>query len=101
MSRGRQRRLVWLLAAAFTALLVLGATVGLVADLLWFQELGQAAVFWKLQGARALVRVSVAALYAAVLFVNLRLAAGSFGWRFRPLTSARPNPLTRWSEPAQ
>ena len=79
MARGRQRRLIWLLAAAIAALLLLGATAGLLSDLLWFRELGQADVFWRLLRAQVLVRLSVVALYAAVLFVNLRVAAGSFG----------------------
>ncbi len=79
MARGRQRRLIWLLAAGVAALLLLGATAGLLSDLLWFRELGQADVFWRLLRARVLARLSLVVLYAAVLFVNLRLAAGSFG----------------------
>jgi hypothetical protein len=79
MARGRQRRLIWIVAAGFGALLLIGALADLLSDLLWFRELGQAEVFWGLLRARLLVRLSLVALYAAVLFVNLRLAAGSFG----------------------
>ncbi|HEY7461985.1 MAG TPA: UPF0182 family protein [Gemmatimonadota bacterium] len=79
MPRGRQRRLIWLFAAGFAALLLAGALAGLLSDLLWFRELGQEDVFWSFLRARLLVRLGLAGLYAAFLFVNLRIAAASFG----------------------
>ncbi|MFN2433013.1 MAG: UPF0182 family protein [Gemmatimonadota bacterium] len=80
MAAGRRpRRLVRLLVAGVLALLLLGPASALLADLLWFREQGQAGTFWGLLGTRLALRLGLAALYAAVFFVNLRVAARSFG----------------------
>ncbi|MBA2565759.1 MAG: UPF0182 family protein [Gemmatimonadetes bacterium] len=79
MARGGPGRLIWFLAAGFAALVLLGGGAGLLADLLWFQEQGQGATFWRFWQARVLLRLVLAAIYALVFFVNLRVAARSFG----------------------
>ncbi len=59
--------------------LVLGSIVNLVVDLLWFESLGYYTVFRTSLLARVLVRAVAGLFMLAFFFVNLRLAAGSFG----------------------
>jgi uncharacterized membrane protein (UPF0182 family) len=75
----RSRRLVWLAAAFLAAVVLLGFVASLISDWLWFGELGQRGVFWRMLQARLAVRLLLGGIYAAVLFLNLRIAAGSFG----------------------
>ena len=59
--------------------LVLGSLVGLAVDGLWFENLGYREVFRTGLVARLIVRVAAGLFMLAFFFVNLRLAAGSFG----------------------
>jgi hypothetical protein len=59
--------------------LVLGSAVGLAVDGLWFAELGYREVFRTGLVARIIVRAVAGLFMLAFFFVNLRLAAGSFG----------------------
>lgn len=72
----------WALIAGGGALvlfLLLGSAVGLVVDALWFDELGYREVFRTALLARLAVRAVAGLFMLAFFFVNLRLAAGSFG----------------------
>lgn len=60
-------------------LLVVGSAVGTVVDALWFEALGFDGVFWTGFKARLLVRAIAGAVILVFFFINLRLAAGSFG----------------------
>ncbi|HET9581313.1 MAG TPA: UPF0182 family protein [Gemmatimonadota bacterium] len=59
--------------------LLLGSAVGLAVDALWFDELGYGEVFSTALTARLAVRAVAGLFMLAFFFVNLRLAAGSFG----------------------
>jgi uncharacterized protein len=74
------RRLVTILGgAALLLLVVLGSTVNTIVDILWFGELGYEDVFWTGFWARTWVRLGAGAIIFLFFFVNLRLAASSFG----------------------
>jgi uncharacterized membrane protein (UPF0182 family) len=66
-------------AAGVAALLAMGAAVNVTVDALWFRELGYSDVFWKALWVRLAVRGAVALLIFAFFYVNLRVAATSFG----------------------
>ena len=74
-----RRGAVILGAVLLTVLLFLGSVVNTVVDVLWFDALGFAEVFWTGFRARLLVRAVAGVLILLFFFVNLRLAAGSFG----------------------
>ncbi|MBA3584017.1 MAG: UPF0182 family protein [Gemmatimonadetes bacterium] len=65
-----------ILLALFMAV---GSAVGIAVDALWFEALGFGAVFWTGLKARFLIRAAAALVILVFFFVNLRLAAGSFG----------------------
>ncbi len=65
--------------AALAGLVLLGVAVNVAVDVLWFGELGYRAVFWKAFWARLAVRGAAGAVIFAFFFVNLRVAARSFG----------------------
>lgn len=72
----------WALVAGgilLVAFLVLGSIVNLVVDLLWFESLGYYTVFRTALLARLLVRAVAGLFMLGFFFVNLRLAASSFG----------------------
>ena len=72
----------WMIVAGGALLvlfLVLGSAVGLAVDALWFDELGYREVFRTGLVARLIVRAVAGLFMLAFFFVNLRLAAGSFG----------------------
>jgi uncharacterized membrane protein (UPF0182 family) len=74
------RRLATILGgAALLLLIVLGSTVNTIVDILWFGELGYEDVFWTGFWARLWVRLGAGAIIFLFFFVNLRLAASSFG----------------------
>jgi uncharacterized membrane protein (UPF0182 family) len=74
------RRLATILGgAALLLLIVLGSTVNTIVDVLWFGELGYEDVFWTGFWARLWVRLGAGAIIFLFFFVNLRLAASSFG----------------------
>jgi len=74
------RRLGILIGGAILLLLVvLGSAVNTIVDVLWFSELGYGDVFWTAFSARLWVRLVAGALIFLFFFVNLRLAASSFG----------------------
>ncbi len=75
----RRRTLVIAAAAVIFALMFLGAAVNVAVDALWFGELGYSDVYWKGFWARLLVRAAAAAVIFVFFFVNLRIAAKSFG----------------------
>lgn len=59
--------------------MVLASAVDLGVDVLWFGEVGYEDVFWTTLKAKALVRLGAGLLIFAFFFVNLRIAADSFG----------------------
>lgn len=76
----RQRHAILIAGAVvFAAFIALGSAVGIIVDALWFEELGYRDVFWKAYAARLIVRGAVALVIFVFFFVNLRLAASSFG----------------------
>jgi uncharacterized membrane protein (UPF0182 family) len=76
----RQRRTIIIAGAiVIVALLALGVAVNVAVDALWFREVGYEAVFWKMLWAKLAVRGVVALIIFAYFFVNLRVAATSFG----------------------
>ena len=66
-------------AAILFLLVVLGSAVHTIVDVLWFGELGYEDVYWTGFRARLWVRLAAGALIFVFFFVNLRLAASSFG----------------------
>ncbi|MFN2419901.1 MAG: UPF0182 family protein, partial [Gemmatimonadota bacterium] len=76
----RQRRTIIIAGAiVIVVLLALGVAVNVAVDALWFREVGYEAVFWKMLWAKLAVRGVVALIIFAYFFVNLRVAATSFG----------------------
>ncbi|HUF89051.1 MAG TPA: UPF0182 family protein, partial [Gemmatimonadota bacterium] len=74
------RRLAILLGGAVLLLfIVLGSVVNTIVEVLWFRELGYEDVFWTGFWARLWVRLVAGVLIFVFFFVNLRLAASSFG----------------------
>ncbi|HEY7473194.1 MAG TPA: UPF0182 family protein [Gemmatimonadota bacterium] len=74
------RRLAVILGGAvLLALIVLGSAVNTVVDALWFGELGYEDVYWTAFWARLWVRLVAGSIIFLFFFVNLRLAASSFG----------------------
>lgn len=61
-------------AAAFVLVLVSGAAATFYTDYLWFADLGQASVFWTKLLSRAATGLAFAAVFFAVVFVNVRIA---------------------------
>ena len=66
-------------AILFAVFVVLAAAVEIAVDALWFDELGFSAVYWTGFRARILVRLTVGLALFVFFFVNLRVAATSFG----------------------
>jgi len=64
--------------ALLVALIVLGSAVTAVVDVMWFDSLGFADVFWTGFWASIGVRAAAGLVIFAFFFVNLRIAAGSF-----------------------
>jgi hypothetical protein len=65
--------------AVLLALIVVGSVVDTIVDVLWFDELGYEDVYWTAFRARLVVRFVAGAVIFLFFFVNLRLAASSFG----------------------
>ena len=76
------------------ALLLLGPVAGLLADQLWFAAQGQAGTFWTFVRTRLLLRFGLGAIYAAVFFVNLRVAGRSAS---RTSSSTRRSSRSTWT----
>jgi uncharacterized membrane protein (UPF0182 family) len=60
-------------------LLFMGNAINTIVDILWFGALGYEEVFWKGFWARLAVRGGAGAVMFVFFFVNLRIAASSFG----------------------
>jgi hypothetical protein len=65
--------------ATLLVLILLGSVVNTIVDVLWFDELGYVDVYWIAFWARLWVRLAVGSVIFLFFFVNLRLAASSFG----------------------
>ncbi|HUP00684.1 MAG TPA: UPF0182 family protein [Gemmatimonadota bacterium] len=65
--------------ALLAVLLLLGSVVNAAVNALWFDQLGFGAVYWTGLKTQLLVRAIAGAVILVFFFVNLRLAAGSFG----------------------
>jgi hypothetical protein len=59
--------------------MALGSAINTIVDVLWFGELGYEEVYWTAFWARLWVRLAAGSLIFLFFFVNLRLAASSFG----------------------
>jgi hypothetical protein len=79
VERLNRRRATILGGAVLLLLIVLGSTVNTIVDILWFRDLGYEDVFWTGFWARLWVRVGAGLIIFLFFFVNLRLAASSFG----------------------
>jgi uncharacterized membrane protein (UPF0182 family) len=79
MARVRRHSVTVIAVLVVLALFFLGSIVNTTVDLLWFDALGFQSVFWTGLKTRLLLRVVVAVLMFAFFFVNLRIAAASFG----------------------
>ena len=79
MGRLNRRLAVILGGAVLLALIVVGSVVDTIVDVLWFGELGYEEVYWTALKARLVVRLTAGAVIFLFFFVNLRLAASSFG----------------------
>lgn len=66
-------------ALFFLFLFLLYAGSGFYTDLLWFQNLGYAAVFWKLLASRWLIYLVVGLVWLLFLFSNLQLTKPTIG----------------------
>jgi uncharacterized membrane protein (UPF0182 family) len=75
----RRRGILIAGAILLIALLALGTAVNVAVDSLWFREVGYEDVFWKMLWTKFAVRGAVALLIFVYFFVNLRIAATSFG----------------------
>jgi len=75
----RRRGLVFVAGAVLLALIALGYAVETTVDALWFDALGYGDVFWTGFWARIVVRLVAGLVILTFFFVNLRLAATSFG----------------------
>jgi uncharacterized protein len=70
--RRRTGRIIAITAVALLLVLVLGRSVAVFyTDLLWYDAVGQSAVFWKRLLAAAVVRLVLGAVGAAVILLNL------------------------------
>ncbi len=72
--RSRVRPGMIVAIAIVTLLLLSGAIAEFYTDLLWYQDLGQSAVFWRTLGWRWAAGSLSAVLFFALLYVNLRIA---------------------------
>ena len=79
MERLNRRLGILIAGAVLFLLIVFGSTVNTIVDVLWFGELGYDEVFWTAFWARLWVRLVAGAFIFLFFFVNLRLAASSFG----------------------
>lgn len=79
MERLNRRLAVILGGAVLLVLMVLGSVVSTIVDALWFEELGYQDVYWTAFWARLWVRLGAGSIIFLFFFVNLRLAASSFG----------------------
>ncbi len=79
MVRLRRHSLTIIAVAVALTLFFLGSIVNTIVDLLWFDVLGYQSVFWTGLKTRLLLRVVTAVVMFLFFFVNLRLAASSFG----------------------
>ena len=79
MGRLNRRFAVIAGGAILLALIVVGSVVDTIVDVLWFDELGYEDVYWTAFRARLVVRFVAGAVIFLFFFVNLRLAASSFG----------------------
>lgn len=75
----RRGRFTLVIIAAVFVLLSLGSLVNTIVEVLWFRTIGLEEVFWTGFRARLMVRFAAAAAIFAFFFVNLRIAARSFG----------------------
>jgi uncharacterized membrane protein (UPF0182 family) len=74
------RRLAVLIGGGILlVLVVLGSAVNTIVDVLWFRELGYEDVYWTAFWARLWVRLVAGLAIFVFFFINLRLAATSFG----------------------
>jgi uncharacterized membrane protein (UPF0182 family) len=109
---GRRQRRRFLVIGAIVVFLLAASTLSRVyTDVLWFQEVGFESVLWKSIGTQVVVGAVVAVVVAAVVWVNLLIAArvapayGTFGFGGRqgidPLQRYREmlTPYLRWLRP--
>ncbi|MDI7248338.1 MAG: UPF0182 family protein [Bacillota bacterium] len=85
------RRYLGLIAAAVIVVLITSfrAVATLFTDVLWFREIGYLQAFWVPIASRAVLGVTVAAVFFAFSYANLRLAGrslGRFSSLFQPLS---------------
>ncbi len=73
------RRALWLGAALVVASGAAGAAARFYTDLLWYEDLGQEAVFWTRLVSKWAVFGAAFLVAALVVYVNVRIA-----WRFKP-----------------
>lgn len=74
------RRLGLVVGGALLAVfMLLAVLVDFAVDALWFEEVGYRSVWWTSFKAQTLVRLAAGLVIFAFFFVNLRIAAGSFG----------------------
>ncbi|MDQ4024373.1 MAG: UPF0182 family protein, partial [Actinomycetota bacterium] len=71
----RQRRRFILIGAVVVFLLAASSLSRFYTDVLWFQEVGFESILWKSIGTQVLVGAAVAAVVAAIVWVNLVIAA--------------------------
>ena len=72
----RYQRATWitLLAVIAAAILFGDRLLGFIVDWLWFGEMGQRGLFWRVIGAQAELGLVAGLLLFAILYLNLRLA---------------------------
>ena len=73
------RRLAVILGGAILLVLIVMDRRSTIVDVLWFEELGYEDVYWTAFWARLWVRLAAGSAIFLFFFVNLRLAASSFG----------------------
>lgn len=79
MERLNRRLAIIVGGAVLLVLIVLGSAVNTIVDVLWFDELGYEDVYWTAFWARLWVRLAAGSVIFLFFFINLRLAASSFG----------------------
>lgn len=84
-SRKTVRPATVIIIAAVVLLMASGAIAEFYTDALWFDDLGQAAVFWRTLGWEWSAGLVAAAAFFVLLYTNLRIARGMM-----PTTSIRP-----------
>src|ERR671916_1707947 len=77
----RRRRLLWLVLAAVVITFLLGSSVSVYVEALWFDSLGYSSVYWYTIRARLLLFAIFSVLTFAILRAAFRLLERSFAQR--------------------